>query len=63
MRLGRREEALAVVNSLPRQSPIEKRSHAVRGACLAAVGNVLAGKTYLETAYKAGCREPLCFTR
>lgn len=61
VRLGQRDEALEVVNSMPRSIPNrEALRSAVRGACLAATGNWLNGRTYLEAAYKAGCREPLC---
>jgi tetratricopeptide (TPR) repeat protein len=61
VRRGERDEALAVVNNMPRHiANREALRSAVRGACLAATGNWLNGKTYLETAYKAGCREPLC---
>jgi len=64
VRHGRRDEALAVVNSLPRgveeSSGREALRSAVRGACLAAVGNWISAKPYLETAYRAGCRAPLC---
>jgi tetratricopeptide (TPR) repeat protein len=61
VRLGQRDEALDVVNNMPRNIPNrEALRSAVRGACLAATGNWINGKTYLETAYKAGCREPLC---
>jgi tetratricopeptide (TPR) repeat protein len=58
---NKREEALAVVNGMPRYiSNREALRSAVRGACLAVEGKTEAAKTYLETAYKAGCREPLC---
>ena len=58
---GRREEALAVVNAMPRDIPNrEALRGAVRGACLAATGNWTSAKSHLETAYKAGCRDLLC---
>lgn len=61
VRLGQRDEALALVNNMPRDIPNrEALRSAVRGACLAATDNRISGKTYLESAYKAGCREPVC---
>lgn len=61
VRHGCRDEALAVVNSMPRDVPNrEALRSAVRGASLAAAGNWISARSYLETAYKAGCREPLC---
>jgi hypothetical protein len=33
---------------------------AVRGACLAAEKNWIAAHSYLEMAYRAGCRDPIC---
>jgi tetratricopeptide (TPR) repeat protein len=57
----RREEALSLIGGMP-PSVVNREAlrNAVRGACLVLGGNVLAGKTYLESAYKSGCREPLC---
>jgi tetratricopeptide (TPR) repeat protein len=61
VRHARRDEALAVVSGIPRSVPNrEALRSAVRGACLAAEANWIAARSYLETAYKAGCREPLC---
>jgi tetratricopeptide (TPR) repeat protein len=58
---GNREEALAVVNAMPRNIPNrEALRGAVRGACLAATGNWVTAKSHLETAYKAGCRDAIC---
>jgi len=34
---------------------------AIRGACLAANGNWISAKAYLETAFNAGCRDAICF--
>lgn len=61
VRHARHDEALAVVNATPRNVPNrEALRSAVRGACLAAEGNWVSAKAYLETAYRTGCREPLC---
>ena len=58
---GDREEALAVVNAMPRNiANREALRGAVRGACLAATGNWVSAKPHLETAYKAGCRDTIC---
>src|SRR6187397_28355 len=57
----RHDEALAIVGAMPRgTSNREALRSAVRGACLAAEKNWVSAKTYLETAHRAGCREPLC---
>src|SRR6187397_923773 len=61
VRHARHDEALAVVGAMPRgTSNREALRSAVRGACLAAEQNWVSAKTYLETAHRAGCREPLC---
>lgn len=61
VRHGRHDEALTVVAAMPRgTADRDALRNAVRGACLAAEGNWLSAKTYLETAQRAGCREPLC---
>ncbi len=61
VRYGRREEAIAVANATPSLGANgEALRIAIRGACQAATGNTPAGKIQLETAYKLGCREPLC---
>lgn len=55
------DEALAVANAMPRGvSNREALRSAVRGACLAAEGSWISAKTYLETAHRDGCQEPLC---
>ena len=61
VRHARHDEALTAINAMPRgASNRDPLRSAVRGACLAAEGNWLSAKTYLETAHRAGCREPLC---
>lgn len=61
VRHARHDEALAVINAMPRGTAHrDALRNAVRGACLAAEGNWLSAKTYLETAQRSGCREPLC---
>lgn len=58
---ARRDEALAIVNQMPRSIPNrEALRSAVRGACLAAESNWIAAKPYLESAFKAGCRDAIC---
>ena len=62
VRAGRRAEALELVDQLPADFPHPDcfRS-AIRGACLATEQNWISAKAYLQTAFNAGCREPLCF--
>jgi tetratricopeptide (TPR) repeat protein len=61
VRHARHDEASAVVSAMPRgTSNREALRSAVRGACLAAEQNWVSARTYLETAHRAGCREPLC---
>lgn len=61
VRHAQHDEALAVVSAMPRgASNREALRNAVRGACLAAEQNWVSAKTYLETAHRTGCREPLC---
>jgi predicted Zn-dependent protease len=58
---GRRDEALAEFNQLPSNTPHrEALRSAVRGACLAAKRNWLTARTYLDTAFQAGCRDLIC---
>jgi tetratricopeptide (TPR) repeat protein len=59
VRHARRDEALQVVNAMPRIGNHDALRNAVQGACLASEGNWVSAKTYLETAQRAGCREPL----
>ena len=56
IRLGERDEALAVVDHLDVDGPEAMRS-AVRGACLAAEKNWIAARAYLDTAHGSGCRD------
>ena len=58
---GRRDEALLAVSKLPYALPgKENWRTAVQGACAAVAGNWTAAKTFLETAYRGGCRERFC---
>jgi len=59
---GREDEAIRLVDDLlPMDSPCREASHdAVRGACRAARQDWLAALGYLQSAYVAGCRDPLC---
>jgi len=58
---GQLKEAMATFDGLPRETPNrEALRSAVRGAILAANKNWLAAASYLNTAYSAGCRDPLC---
>jgi len=58
---GRTEEALEELERLPAETPHrEALRSAVRGACLVAQQNAIPALAYLETAYSAGCRDPLC---
>jgi tetratricopeptide (TPR) repeat protein len=61
IKLTQRDDALQQVDQLPRKFPHrDALRSAVRGACLAAANNWLAAKAYLNTAYNAGCRDPIC---
>lgn len=61
VRMGRGEEAAAQVDALPIQAPArEALRSAVRGASLAAQQNWIPAREYLEAAFRAGCRDPLC---
>ena len=58
---GRRDEALVAVGKLPAELPgKENWRTAVQGACAAANANWMVAKTFLETAYRGGCRERFC---
>lgn len=58
---GRRDEALVAVGKLPPElAGKENWRTAVQGACAAANGNWTVAKTFLETAYRGGCRERFC---
>jgi tetratricopeptide (TPR) repeat protein len=58
---GRCEEALALADQLP-AGPEGRRplADAVRGACQAVAKRWTAALGYLQAAYVAGCRDPLC---
>ncbi len=56
-----RKEALEEFNRLPADMPHrEAMRSAIRGACLASRQNWIPALAYLQTAYTAGCRDPLC---
>ena len=58
---GRRDEALAQFDLLPADLPNrEALRSAIRGACLAAARSFIPARSYLETAYQAGCRDLIC---
>ncbi len=57
----RRKEALAEFDLLPAEIPHrEALRSAIRGACLASRQNWAPALAYLQTAYRAGCRDVLC---
>jgi tetratricopeptide (TPR) repeat protein len=57
----RRKEALAEFDLLPAETPNrEALRSAIRGACLASRQNWTPALAYLQTAYRAGCRDLLC---
>lgn len=58
---GRRDEALLAVSKLPFALPgKETWRTAVQGACAAVAADWTLAKTFLETAYRGGCRERFC---
>jgi len=58
---GDGDAALAAVDMLPPEMRgKEALRSAVRGASLAVAENFVAAMPFLRTAYKAGCRDPLC---
>ncbi len=58
---GRRDEALLAVSKLSAELPgKETWRTAVQGACAATAANWIAAKSFLETAYRGGCRERFC---
>jgi tetratricopeptide (TPR) repeat protein len=58
---GRTEDALAQLGKWPvRPDNVEALRMAVRGACLAGQKNWPAARSYLQTAFTAGCRDVLC---
>ncbi|WP_161603394.1 tetratricopeptide repeat-containing glycosyltransferase family 2 protein [Blastopirellula marina] len=61
VKYARRTEAMNQVQLLPESFPNrEAYRSAVRGAAAAAQKNWVAARPYLETAFRNGCREPLC---
>jgi tetratricopeptide (TPR) repeat protein len=61
VRYGRAEEARGLAAQLPvRPEEREPFGDAIRGACQAALQNRTAALGYLQSAYVAGCRDPLC---
>lgn len=57
----RRKEALAEFDLLPPETPNrEALRSAIRGACLASRQNWTPALAYLQTAFRAGCRDALC---
>ena len=61
VRDGNVKAALAALDRLP-EPPVEVEAlrTAIRGACLAAQQNWISALAYLQTAYSAGCRDPIC---
>ncbi len=58
---NRRQEALAQVEHLTGAiSHRDPLRNAIRGACMAAQQQWAAALPYLQTAYSAGCRDPIC---
>jgi tetratricopeptide (TPR) repeat protein len=58
---GHTDKALAQLDAWPTPLPdIEILRTAVKGACLAGQENWVTGRSYLEAAYSAGCRDPIC---
>ncbi len=57
----RLQDALREIGRLPDDTPHrEALRSAARGACQAVAQNWIPALSYLQTAYKAGCRDPLC---
>ncbi|MFT5523349.1 MAG: tetratricopeptide (TPR) repeat protein [Pirellulaceae bacterium] len=58
---GDRDKALAQMDRMPQDVPHREALRSViRGACLANAKNWIAARSYLETGFQAGCRDPLC---
>lgn len=58
---GHRDKALKLVDQRP--LPVAQRESlrsGIRGACLASQNNWPAAKAYLQAAFRAGCRDPIC---
>ena len=61
VKYDRRKEALAEFDLLPTETPHrEALRSAIRGGCLASQQNWAPALAYLQTAYRAGCRDALC---
>jgi tetratricopeptide (TPR) repeat protein len=61
IKTGQRDLALQQLDEFPRDFPNrDALRSAVRGACLAVANNWIAAKAYLQTAYNAGSRDPIC---
>ena len=60
IKLGRTDEAVGLAGSMPGAVNAESFVDAVRGACKAAGQEWLEALGYLQSAYTAGCRDPLC---
>ena len=58
----RREKALETAERLPQPEALrDALRDAIRGACLGSQNNWPAAKAYLQAAFRAGCRDPICF--
>ena len=60
VKLGRTDEAVNLAESMPTAEDADSFVNAVRGACKAARQEWLDALGYLQSAYAAGCRDPLC---
>ena len=60
VKLGRTGEAVSLAGSMSTAQNTESFANAVRGACKAAGQEWLEALGYLQSAYAAGCRDPLC---
>jgi tetratricopeptide (TPR) repeat protein len=60
IKLGRTDEAVGLAGSMRTAENIESFVNAVRGACKATGQEWLEALGYLQSAYAAGCRDPLC---
>lgn len=60
IKLGRTDEAVGLAGSTRTAENVEPFVNAVRGACKAVGREWLEALGYLQSAYAAGCRDPLC---
>ncbi len=60
IKLNHADEAVCLAQSMPQADPAEPFLNAVRGACKAAGKEWLEALGYLQSAYAAGCHDPLC---